>query len=71
LDRLHGRLLSKHPETFWLEVKPTRNGGRESFRVTSAVHTSRPSTFHSDAMLESGDVTVDHMIKRAARGVQE
>jgi hypothetical protein len=22
-------------------------------------------------MLESGDVTVDHMIKRAARGVQE
>jgi hypothetical protein len=71
LDRLHGRLLSKHPETFWLEVKPTRNGGREAFRITSAVHTSRPSTFHFDAMLESGDVTVDHMIKRGDRGVQE
>jgi hypothetical protein len=71
LDRLHGRLLSKHPETFWLEVKPTRNAGREAFRITSAVHTSRPSTFHFDAMLESGDVTVDHMIKRGTRGVQE
>ena len=71
LERLHGRLLSKHPETFWLEVKPTRNAGREAFRIISAVHTSRPSTFHFDAMLESGDVTVDHMIKRSARGVQE
>jgi hypothetical protein len=71
LDRLHGRLLSKHPKTFWLEVKPTRTGGRESFRVTSAVYTSLPSTFHFDVMLESGDVTVDHMIKRSNRGVQE
>jgi hypothetical protein len=71
LKRLHGRLLSKHPETFWLEVKPTRKAGREAFRITSAIHTSRPSTFHFDAMLESGDVTVDHMIKRGDRGVQE
>lgn len=71
LHRLHGRLLSKHPETFWLEVRPTRNGRREAFRIISAVHTSRPSTFHFDTMLEAGDVTVDHMIKRSARGVQE
>ncbi len=30
-----------------------------------------PSTFHLDAMLESGDVTVDQMIKRGDRGVPE
>jgi hypothetical protein len=35
------------------------------------VHASLPSIFHFDAKLESGDVTVDHMIKREDRGVQE
>lgn len=71
LERLHGRLLTKHPETFWLEVKPTRNAGREAFRITSAIHTSRPSTYNFDIMLQNGDVTVDHLIKRDQKGVHE
>lgn len=35
------------------------------------MHASLPSTFHFDAMLETGVVTVGHMIRRGDRGVQE
>jgi hypothetical protein len=64
LSGLHEALLTKHKETFWLKVESFSRGKSEYFRLKSAIHTKIPSVTHFDTMLESGDVTVDHLIKR-------
>jgi hypothetical protein len=64
LSGLHETLLEKHRETFWLKVESFSRGKSEYFRLKSAIHTKIPSVTHFDTMLESGDVTVDHLIKR-------
>jgi hypothetical protein len=64
LRTLHESLMEKHRETFWVKVQALKSATVEAFRVIGVTHTSRPSTFNFDAMLETGDVTVDHLIKR-------
>jgi hypothetical protein len=64
LPTLHASLNEKHRETFWIKVKSMKGNGREAFQLVSATHTSRPSTFNFDAMLNTGEITVDHLIKR-------
>jgi hypothetical protein len=64
LKTLHESLMEKHRETFWVKVQALKSATVEAFRVIGVTHTSRPSTFNFDALLESGDVTVDHLIKR-------
>lgn len=64
LRTLHESLLEKHRETFWVKVQALKSATVEAFRVVGVTHTSRPSTFNFDALLETGDVTVDHLIKR-------
>lgn len=64
LSGLHSALLKKHKETFWLKAESFSRGKSEYFRLKSAIHTKIPSVTHFDTMLESGDVTVDHLIKR-------
>lgn len=63
LSGLHDALLTKHRETFWLKAESFNRGKNEYFRLKSAIHTKIPSVTHFDTMLESGDVTVDHLIK--------
>ena len=64
LSTLHESLMEKHRETFWVKVQALKSATVEAFRVIGLTHTSRPSTFNFDALLETGDVTVDHLIKR-------
>ncbi len=64
LSGLHEALLKKHKETFWIKVESFSRGKNEYFRLKSAIHTKTPSVTHFDTMLDSGDVTVDHLIKR-------
>lgn len=64
LSSLHSALLKKHRETFWLKVESFSRGRNEYFRLKSAIHTKIPSVTHFDTMLDSGDITVDHLIKR-------
>jgi len=64
LSGLHDALLTKHKETFWLKAASFSRGKNEYFRLKSAIHTKIPSVTHFDTMLESGDITVDHLIKR-------
>jgi MvaI/BcnI restriction endonuclease family len=64
LKTLHESLTEKHRETFWVNVQALKSSNREVFRVIGVTHTSRPSTFNFDALLETGDITVDHLIKR-------
>lgn len=64
LRTLHESLMEKHRETFWVKVQALKSATVETFRVIGVTHTSRPSTFNFDALLETGDITVDHTIKR-------
>jgi hypothetical protein len=64
LSGLHDALLTKHKETFWLKAESFSRGKSEYFRLKSAIHTKIPSVTHFDTMLESGDITVDHLIKQ-------
>ena len=64
LSKLHERLLSKHKETFWIEVETQQIGGKEYFRCTEIEHTKNPLPAQFDMLLEQGGITVDLMLCR-------
>lgn len=59
MDKLTGRLVEKHPETFWVEATVQPIMGVEHFHYIKAVHTRKPFTENFPALLESGVVTFD------------
>lgn len=65
---LHNRLLTKHRETFWLEVDSKQVGGRELFRVKQVEHTKNPLASQFDTLLEQGKITVDFLLARNSGG---
>lgn len=64
LDQLHGRLLEKHRETFWIKASSDHHDGKEYFTIRSVTHTRSPSSAQFDELLGNGHITVDHLIKR-------
>lgn len=68
LGKLHKRLLEKHRETFWVSADSKIIDGREFFRYTIAEHTKKPILSQFDLLLEQGIITLDHVIKRNAKG---
>lgn len=68
LDKLHDRLHEKHAETFWIKAKELRKGASKFFELESVKHTRRPSNNQFDRMIGSGEITVDHLIKKTATG---
>lgn len=68
LDKLHERLNEKHAETFWIKAKELKNGPVKFFELESVQHTRKPSNNQFDRMLGSGEITVDHLIKKTATG---
>lgn len=68
LSNLHKRLKEKHNETFWIEAKSTFVKGREYFLYTVAEHTKKPIVSQFDVLIEQGVITLDHMIKKNAKG---
>lgn len=68
LDKLHSRLKEKHRETFWVEAESTRINGREHFQYTLVEHTRKPITSQFDLLIDQGIITLDHLIKRNAKG---
>lgn len=65
---LHECLLKKHAETFWIAATEMKLNGIRHFALESVHHTRRPSVLHFDRLLTSGEISVDHMIKRNAKG---
>lgn len=65
LQTLHQCLLSKHHETFWIEVN-TRLGenGQEQFMFNKIEHTRNPIVSQFDILLEQSMVTVDLLLGR-------
>ena len=65
LQTLHKCLLTKHHETFWIEVD-TRIGdqGQEQFMFNKIEHTRNPIVSQFDILLEQSMITVDLLLGR-------
>lgn len=64
---LRKRLKEKHSETFWIEAKSQFIDGIEYFQLISVTHTKAPLLNQLMPLLESGTITMDHLIKRSAK----
>ena len=64
LLRLHNRLLTKHHETFWVEVESETRNGQEYFRYKQIEHTKNPAVGQFDILLEQNLITVDLLLCR-------
>lgn len=64
---LRMRLKEKHSETFWIQAKSEIIGGVEHFYLTSVTHTKAPVLSQLMPLLQSGVVTMDHLIKRSGK----
>lgn len=64
LLKLHQRLLTKHHETFWIEVENEVNDGKEYFRYKQIEHTKNPNVGQFDVLLEQNMITVDLLLCR-------
>lgn len=71
LSDLRDILVTKHDETFWVGAKAHQIDGREHFEFTDVIHTRKPIASQFDILLEQGDITMDHMVKRNSRGKAE
>ncbi|MCB6183011.1 MvaI/BcnI family restriction endonuclease [Leeia sp. TBRC 13508] len=61
---LRDRLLEKHAETFWISAKSVFINSVEHFQLTSVIHTKKPIQTQLLPLIESGVITMDHLIKR-------
>ncbi|WP_437395413.1 MvaI/BcnI family restriction endonuclease [Flagellimonas lutimaris] len=68
LEKLHQRLLEKHKETFWVAADVIHVDGKEYFQYKQVEHTRKPLVSQFDILLEQGIITLDHLIKRNAKG---
>ncbi|MGO4998793.1 MvaI/BcnI family restriction endonuclease [Oceanisphaera sp. W20_SRM_FM3] len=65
---LRSRLKEKHSETFWIEATSKIIDGTEHFTLISITHTKSPVLSQLMPLIESGVVTMDHLIKRNKKG---
>lgn len=68
LSELRAALAEKHAETFWIGAKVYPIDGREHFEFTDVIHTRKPIVSQLDILIEQGEVTMDHMMKRSDTG---
>jgi len=61
-------LALKHPETFWVTASSRKSGLIEEFRYEHVLHTRKPMVNSLPMLLESGVVTLDHLITRDLSG---
>jgi hypothetical protein len=61
---LRDRLLEKHAETFWVEAESFVREDVEHFQLISVIHTKQPLASQLLPLVESGVITMDHLIKR-------
>ena len=68
LMTLHQRLLTKHRETFWIDVENKVEQNKEFFRVKDIVHTKNPIVNQFDILMEQGHISVDFLLCRRTSG---
>lgn len=64
LLKLHQRLLTKHHETFWIEVENIINDNKEYFRYKQIEHTRNPNIGQFDILLQQNFITIDLLLSR-------
>ncbi len=64
LQKLLDRMQEKHSETLWVTCETRASKSGEEFLPTQVIHTSGPRLDRFPLLVESGDITVDHLIKR-------
>ena len=64
LLKLHERLLTKHHETFWINVENRIEDNKEYFRYDNIIHTKNPNIGQFDILLGQGMISVDLLICR-------
>lgn len=62
---LRSRLKEKHAETFWVEAESVIVDGVEHFYLKNVTHTKAPLSSQLMPLLQSGVITMDHLIKRS------
>ncbi|MEZ8696733.1 MvaI/BcnI family restriction endonuclease [Vibrio lentus] len=67
-DLLRKRLKEKHAETFWVEATSEVIDGIEHFQLLNVTHTKSPIASQLMPLLQSGVITMDHLIKRNSKG---
>ncbi|TBM01034.1 MvaI/BcnI restriction endonuclease family protein [Hafnia paralvei] len=67
INTLKKRLLEKHKETFWIKANATQEEGDEYYELTSVTHTKSPLVNQLVPLLQSGVITMDHLIKRSGK----
>lgn len=68
MQDLRQRLAEKHNETFWVGADVKVIDGRDHFRFRDVIHTRKPIASQFDILLEQGEITMDHLIKRNKKG---
>ena len=66
-DLLRKRLKEKHAETFFVEAKSETINGVEQFQLLKVTHTKSPILSQLLPLIQSGVVTMDHLIKRSGK----
>lgn len=61
---LRDRLKEKHAETFWVDAEREVINGEEIFHLKKVIHTKAPIVSQLLPLIESGVITMDHLIKR-------
>lgn len=70
-ETLINRLTFKHKETFWIKAESHKINNEEFLLYTEVEHTKKPVIEKFFELLESGAVTLDHLIKEKGRSAIE
>ena len=68
---LQQRLEAKHHETFWIKLDEVQLKGRTAFQLRAVEHTGPPASQLLGSLIQSNQVTLDHLIKQTERGTTE
>jgi len=68
MSDLKNRLLEKHNETFWIGADTSMINGIEHFQYQKVLHTQKPIPSVFELLIEQGEITLDHLIKRNSKG---
>jgi len=68
MSDLKNRLLEKHNETFWIGADTSMINGIEYFQYQKILHTKKPIPSIFELLIEQGEITLDHLIKRNSKG---
>ena len=63
-ELLRNRLKEKHAETFWITATTETIEGKEYFTLETVTHTRLPLLSQLMPLIDSGVITMDHLIKR-------